>query len=153
MFEKEAEERLPQAEIEYCNSFVTKCEFDELPFEERVRFISGYLKGFKDGAEFGYNKANEWHYPSKGEYPKDMSKEKCCADCKHCVKVGIDYYTCNKIVTRDRITGILRRERCELVIDTKKCEFEDISFRRTIARIILVLAGFGILFFAYWSAI
>ena len=22
------------------------------------------------GAEFGYNKANEWHYPSKGEYPK-----------------------------------------------------------------------------------
>ena len=26
---------------------------------------------FQDGAEFGYNKANEWHYPSKGEYPKD----------------------------------------------------------------------------------
>ena len=30
-----------------------------------------YIKAFKDGAEFGYNKANEWHYPSKGEYPKD----------------------------------------------------------------------------------
>jgi hypothetical protein len=27
--------------------------------------------GFQKGAEFGYNKANEWHYPSKGEYPKD----------------------------------------------------------------------------------
>ena len=26
-------------------------------------------RAFKDGAEFGYNKANEWHYPSKGEYP------------------------------------------------------------------------------------
>ena len=22
-------------------------------------------RAFKDGAEFGYNKANEWHYPSK----------------------------------------------------------------------------------------
>ena len=30
-------------------------------------------RSFKDGAEFGYNKANEWHYPSKGEYPKDNS--------------------------------------------------------------------------------
>ena len=27
-------------------------------------------KGFVAGAEFGYNKANEWHYPSKGEYPE-----------------------------------------------------------------------------------
>ena len=82
-----------------------------------------------------------------------MSKEKCCADCKHCVIVSTNYYTCNKTVSRDRITGILRRERCEHVIDTKKCEFKDISFRRAIARIILVLAGFGILFLAYWSTI
>lgn len=28
---------------------------------------------FKDGAEFGYNKANEWHYPSKGEYPSNRN--------------------------------------------------------------------------------
>lgn len=28
-------------------------------------------KHWQKGAEFGYNKANEWHYPSKGEYPKD----------------------------------------------------------------------------------
>lgn len=82
-----------------------------------------------------------------------MSKEKCCADCKHCVIVSTDYYTCNKTVSRDRVTGILRREDCRNVIDTKKCEFEDISFRRNIARIILVLAGFGILFLAYWSTI
>lgn len=80
-----------------------------------------------------------------------MSKEKCCADCKHCVIISTDYYGCNKTVTRDRITGILRREDCKNVIDTKKCEFEDISVRRTIARIILVLAGFGILFFACWN--
>lgn len=82
-----------------------------------------------------------------------MSKEKCCADCKHCVIISTDYYGCNKTVTRDRITGILRRERCEHVIDTKRCEFKDISVRRNIAKIILVLAGFGILFFACWSSI
>ena len=82
-----------------------------------------------------------------------MSKEKCCADCKHCVIVSTDYYTCNKTVSRDRITGILRRERCEHVIDTKKCEFEDVSFRRKIYKIFLVLIVFGILFLAYWSAI
>ena len=82
-----------------------------------------------------------------------MSKEKCCADCKHCVIVSTDYYTCNKTVSRDRITGILRRERCEHVIDTKKCEFEDVSFRRKIDKIILVLAGIGILFFAFWNTI
>lgn len=28
---------------------------------------------YKDGFNDGYNKANEWHYPSKGEYPKDNS--------------------------------------------------------------------------------
>jgi hypothetical protein len=33
-----------------------------------------YIKAFKDGAEFGYNKANEWHYPSKGEYPIDKTE-------------------------------------------------------------------------------
>lgn len=32
-----------------------------------------YKQGFKDGAEFGYNKANEWHYvkdelPDEGTY-------------------------------------------------------------------------------------
>lgn len=82
-----------------------------------------------------------------------MSKEKCCADCKHCVIISTDYYVCNKTVTRDRITGILRRERCENVIDTKKCEFEDISFRRKIDMIFLVLIGIGILFFAFWNTI
>ena len=25
---------------------------------------------YQYGAEFGYNKANEWHYPSKGELPQ-----------------------------------------------------------------------------------
>jgi hypothetical protein len=28
-------------------------------------------KAFKDGAEFGYNKANEWQYVKAGDLPKD----------------------------------------------------------------------------------
>ena len=31
-------------------------------------------KHWGKGAEFGYNKANEWHYPSKGEYPIDKTE-------------------------------------------------------------------------------
>ena len=49
MFEKEAEERTEEKYV--CN------EKEIIPLE-----AIGYKKGFKDGAEFGYNKANEWHY-------------------------------------------------------------------------------------------
>ena len=28
-------------------------------------------QGFKDGAEFGYNKVNEWHYVKDGDLPKE----------------------------------------------------------------------------------
>jgi len=52
MFEKEAERKA----IETCPSNL------DMPT---------YVQGFVNGAEFGYNKANEWHYPSKGELPKD----------------------------------------------------------------------------------
>ena len=31
----------------------------------------------KKGAELGYTKANEWHYPSKGEYPKECENVLC----------------------------------------------------------------------------
>ena len=33
-----------------------------------------YKQGFKDGAEFGYNKANEWHYVKDGDLPKAYQK-------------------------------------------------------------------------------
>lgn len=44
---------------------------------ENYEYIDGrndtaeITKAFKDGAEYGYNKANEWHYPSKGELPNE----------------------------------------------------------------------------------
>lgn len=46
--------------------------------KERAKDYTGNAKrqvayecGFLDGVDFVYSKANEWHYPSKGEYPKD----------------------------------------------------------------------------------
>ena len=67
MFEEEAEEYVMRDDV------VT--ENDRVPFDngygyQTVDFETEVKKAFKDGAEFGYNKANEWHYPSKGEYPK-----------------------------------------------------------------------------------
>ena len=29
-----------------------------------------YEEGFKDGAEFGYNKVNKWHFVKDGDLPK-----------------------------------------------------------------------------------
>ena len=58
MFEKEAEE--------YYNG-----QYDAwLEGEEGYALEEEVEQAFKDGAEFGYNKANEWHYPSNGELPK-----------------------------------------------------------------------------------
>lgn len=35
-----------------------------------------YIKAFKDGAEFGYNKANEWHYV-KDKLPRKSDSTLC----------------------------------------------------------------------------
>ena len=42
----------------------------------------------KKGAELGYNKANEWHYPSKGEYPKECENVLC-----YCKVVNVEFYS------------------------------------------------------------
>lgn len=56
MFEKEAEEYQTEKRKTF-NEYEQLCWGD-------------VYKDFKKGAEFGYNKANEWHYPSKDELPK-----------------------------------------------------------------------------------
>ena len=33
---------------------------------------------WQEGAEFGYNKANEWHYVKDGDLPKDSNKIVLC---------------------------------------------------------------------------
>ena len=54
MFEKEAEDSFN------CKKVLYKWETDK----------HSYIDGFKDGAEFGYNKANEWHYVKDGDLPE-----------------------------------------------------------------------------------
>jgi hypothetical protein len=59
MFEKEAEENKPPYA---CCSFNTGCEL--------------WKDGFQKGANFGYNKANEWHYVKNGDLPTKELEEK-----------------------------------------------------------------------------
>ena len=70
MFEKEAEERAEKLEEKQTLGIYDNDE--DLARDERFNEgqVVGYEEGFKDGAEFGYNKANEWHYVKDG-LPKD----------------------------------------------------------------------------------
>lgn len=65
MFEKEAEE----------NGFGIGCTVNP-------------TTAFQKGAEFGYNKANEWHYPLKGEYPKECENVWC-----YCKATNVKFYS------------------------------------------------------------
>ena len=56
MFEKEAEEAGNEKIKE--NHQFARCA------------RKSYKDGFRDGATFGYNKANEWHYVKDGDLPK-----------------------------------------------------------------------------------
>ncbi len=73
MFEKEAEERARKLEVEQILCIHNRIYDNEEDYErDRSRSdgeVAGYKKGFKDGAEFGYNKANEWHYVKDGDLP------------------------------------------------------------------------------------
>lgn len=80
MFEKEAEDNKPPYA---CCSFNTGCEL--------------WKDGFQKGAEFGYNKANEWHYPSKGELPK------CDEETQLIFYVNCYYNLGDEIVTKKRM--------------------------------------------------
>ena len=72
MFEKEAEEY-------YYKTYPVTLNIGE---EERKKEVTDI---FIKGAEFGYNKANEWHYLKDGDLPKDE-------DWKWCVSYRGYYY-------------------------------------------------------------
>lgn len=60
MFEKEARKWVKEhTKIDY------QASYGEFPIEPSAK------KSFKAGAEFGYNKANEWHYVKEGDLPKE----------------------------------------------------------------------------------
>ena len=58
MLEKEAEDSFK------CKKVLYKWETDK----------HSYIDGFKDGAKFVYNKANEWHFVKDGKYPKHSNR-------------------------------------------------------------------------------
>ena len=74
MFEKEAEARARKLEE---SQTLGVCANDE-DYARNSGWndgeVVGYEEGFKDGAEFGYNKANEWHYVKDGEYPTHSNR-------------------------------------------------------------------------------
>ena len=61
MFEKEAEEYREKGKRE--GYYLVSQEMEQ----EELDYIID--ESFKDGAEFGYNKANEWHYVKDGISP------------------------------------------------------------------------------------
>lgn len=63
MFEKEAEE--------YAIDNYENCLYDDFPYTNDSR---ARQQSFRDGAEFGYNKANEWHFVKDGEYPTHSNR-------------------------------------------------------------------------------
>ena len=81
MFEKEAEEYVRKIRHDVIN-------WDGAEPEERFYNEIKFKQAYQQGAEFGYNKANEWHYPSKGEYPKECEKVLCC-----CKVVNAEFYS------------------------------------------------------------
>ena len=79
MFEKEAEEYVRKIRHDVIN-------WDGAEPEERFYNEIKFKQAYQQGAEFGYNKANEWHYPSKGEYPKEGENVLCYCKCRTEIK-------------------------------------------------------------------
>ena len=81
MFEKEAEEYVRKIRHDVIN-------WDGAEPEERFYNEIKFKQAYQQGAEFGYNKANEWHYPQKGEYPKECENVLC-----YCKVVDVEFYS------------------------------------------------------------
>lgn len=76
MFEKEAEERARKLEESQTLGVYDNDEDLARDIAWNEGKVSGYEDGFKDGAEFGYNKANEWHEIESKVTPKrEISKQ------------------------------------------------------------------------------
>ena len=73
MFEKEAEKlfkkkatRIAEKKVK---EFYKECGWEDYKYMI-PEFADVGTKCMQKGAEFGYNKANEWHYVKDGDYPK-----------------------------------------------------------------------------------
>ncbi len=82
MFEKEAEDNKPP--YAFC-SYNTKCEL--------------WKSGFQQGAEFGYNKANEWHNVKDGN--PNNENDILCQISKDEAVVGYYHTVAKRYITID----------------------------------------------------
>ena len=73
MFEEEAKERARKLEESQTLGVYDNDEDYARDSGWNDGEVAGYEKGFKDGAKFGYNKANEWH--NLNENYKDLPNE------------------------------------------------------------------------------
>ena len=73
MFEKEAEEIANKR----CHEIMCfgHCSFSS-PKHHRCGEWHREYNCAKEGIEYGYNKANEWHFVKDGDYPKDRTEKK-----------------------------------------------------------------------------
>ena len=88
MFEKEAEEWVKE-NMDCCktdNSVNRSIPY----FDEEERCCA--KSAFQDGAEFGYNKANEWHYVKDGDLPKEEKEYLVIYESDHTKYIGIESY-------------------------------------------------------------
>ena len=122
MFKKEAEEYREKGKSE--GYYVVSQEMEQ----EELDYIID--ESFKDGAEFGYNKANEWHYVKDGDLPNTETKGytyirrrkryerhftdyrviKCyvlCQNEKGKITAEVGYFDCNKKCFLDKAEGIV----------------------------------------------
>ena len=83
MFEKEAEEYT---------------ENPKSAWKQGMTCVGSVRQAFKDGAEFCYNKANEWHYVKDEDLPKEDNKTVICI-CGDGYVNGKRHYTL-KLLTR-----------------------------------------------------
>ncbi len=69
MFEKEAEEYRESKRHKFFRADVGTVQIN---YEN---YLNNLQSAFKDGAEFGYNKANEWHYVKEPSSRSDKTKQ------------------------------------------------------------------------------
>ena len=76
MFEKEAEEYLKKdgTKAEQILDMLNETSPLKITLKQVPFILAMIQQVFKDGAEFGYNKANEWHFVKDGKYPAHSNR-------------------------------------------------------------------------------
>ena len=124
MFDKEAEDNKPP--YAFC-TLDTNCELWKDGFQKGAEF--GYNKAFVEADKnlkaivTDFNKANEWHYPSKGEYPKCDEKTQLMFYVNCYYKLGDETVTIKRIVLGYYKKAFLRDD--EKVFVEKSRGYED----------------------------